>query len=237
MRTVGLDRFLKGEWLDKTMEIASNESDISLIRETLEEYLKQEIPGDITRRKARDKLMAIWVNIPEEFEGIKSEALMLSNNVFNQERLLLHWTMMFAVYPIFRDISTVIGAITDFQDDVTISLVEKRIYEIWGERSTVKYAVQKIMSSMVDWQVLERKGNGRYYKKPPIKIKETSLKLLFLKAYILTNKKDYVGFIETNNIKTAFPFELQYNMEDFASSDEFVLVKMGTDVAISLAYK
>ncbi len=235
MRIVGLDRFLKGEWLDKTMEIASNESDISLIRETLEEYLKQDIPGDITRRKARDKLMAIWVNIPEELEWIKSEAIILSNEIFNQERLLLHWTMMFAVYPIFRDISTIIGAITDFQDDVTLSLVEKRIYEIWGERSTVKYAVQKIMSSMVDWQVLERRGSGKFKKKPPIKIENTSLKLLYLKAYLSVNNKDYIEFFKANNIKSVFPFEIQYKMEDFALSDEFALVKMGSDVAISLA--
>ena len=101
MRTVGLDRFLKGQWLDKTLEIMNTESDVSKIRKTLEQYLKQEIPGDITRRKARDKLMGIWINIPEEYEGIQSEALKLSNKVYGQERLLLHWIMMSAVYPIF----------------------------------------------------------------------------------------------------------------------------------------
>ena len=235
MRTVGLDRFLKGQWLDKTLEIMNTESDVSKNRKTLEQYLKQEIPGDITRRKARDKLMGIWINIPEEYEGIQSEALKLSNKVYGQDRLLLHWIMMSAVYPIFRDIAKAVGTITDFQDDFTLSLVQKRIYEIWGERSTVKYAVHKNISSMVDWEVIERKGNGRYNKKPPIKIENASLKLLFLKAYILTNNRDYIGFIEANNVKTAFPFEIQYNMEDFASTDEFVLVKMGSDVAISLA--
>ena len=142
---------------------------------------------------------------------------------------------MTVVYPIFRDIAKVIGAITDFQDDFIISLVQKRIFEIWGERSTVKYAVQKIVSSMVDWEVIERKGNGRYKKKPPIEIEDISLKLLFLKAYILTNNKDYIGFIEANNIKIAFPFELGYTMKAFAFSDEFILVKMGSDVAISIA--
>lgn len=234
MRTVGLDRFLKGQWLDKTLEIVKSERDISTIREALEQHLKQEIPGDITRRKARDKLIGIWVNIPEELEVIKNEALELSNNIFSSERLFLHWTMISAVFPIFRDIAKVIGTVTDFQDDFNLSLVKKRIYEIWGERSTVKYAVQKNISSMVDWQVIQRKGNGRYRKTPPIKIEDVSLKLLFLKAYILTSKKDYIGFIEANNIKTAFPFEFQYTMEDFASSDEFALVKMGSDVAISL---
>jgi hypothetical protein len=235
MRRVGLDRFLKGQWLDKTLEIVNTESDVPKIREALEQYLKQEIPGDITRRKARDKLMGIWVNIPEELEGIRNEALMLSNNIFGSEQLLFHWTMMSAVYPIFRDIAKIIGTITDFQDGFTMSLMQKRIYEIWGERSTVKYAVQKNMCSMVDWEVIERKGNGRYKRTPSIKIEDVSLKLLFLKAYILTSNKDYIGFIEANNIKTAFPFELQYKMEDFASSDEFVLVKMGNYVAISLA--
>lgn len=57
MQSVGLDRFLKGQWLDKTLEIVKSERDVSTIREALEEYLKQEIPGDITRRKARDKLI------------------------------------------------------------------------------------------------------------------------------------------------------------------------------------
>ena len=41
MRTVGLDRFLKGQWLDKTLEIMNTESDVSKIRKTLEQYLKQ----------------------------------------------------------------------------------------------------------------------------------------------------------------------------------------------------
>ena len=64
MRTVGLDRILKGQWLDKTLEIINTESDVSKIRETLEQYLKQEIPGDITRRKARDKLMVYGLISP-----------------------------------------------------------------------------------------------------------------------------------------------------------------------------
>jgi len=235
MRTVGLDRFLKGQWLDKTLELVKSEKDVSTIREELEQHLKQEIPGDITRRKARDKLMGIWVNTPEELVEIKSEALILSNKVFGPDRLLLHWTMISAVYPIFRDIAKVVGSITDFQEEFTLSSVQKRMFEIWGERSSVKYGVQKIISSMVDWQVLERKGSGKFKKTPPVTIENTSLKLLFLKAYLLTNNKDYIGFIEANNVKIAFPFELQYTMEDFAFSDEFVLVKMGSDVAISLA--
>ncbi len=234
MKTVGLDRFLKGQWLDKTLEIASNEDDISTIRETLEQYLKEEIPGDITRRKARDKLMGIWINIPEELESIKKEALMLSNEVSGQERLLLHWTMMSAVFEIFRDIAKTIGNISDFQAEFTLSSVQRRIFKIWGERSTVKYGVQKIISSMVEWQVLERKSNGRYKKAPAIEIQNNSLKLFFLKTHIISNKRDYISFVEANTIKTAFPFRMEYKMEDFATSEEFALVKMGNDVAICL---
>lgn len=223
MQEVGLDRFIKVEWLDKTVNLLQEEGECKTIRSNLDIYLKDEVKGSTTRRKAIDKLIGIWVNVPKEFNSLRAEAIKLAENINDNERLLLHWTMMISGYPIFRDMVEIIGTILDKRDDFSLNQVQREIYKLWGERSTIKYAVQKLLSSMVNWGVIQREGNGNYNKKDKIKIRSTPLKLFFLKGYMRAYQKDDINFTEVDNLEAAFPFELGYLLEDFLSYDDFII--------------
>ena len=57
-------------------------------------------------------------------------------------------------YPFFRDLAEVIGRMLTLQDDFTTAQVQARLKTIWGDRATSKEAAQKLITSMVDWEVL-----------------------------------------------------------------------------------
>ena len=66
------------------------------------------------------------------------------------------------------------------------------------------------------------------------KIESTPLKLLFLKCYMMAYNKDHVSLTEARNLKGAFPFDLELEMEDFAFENEFKLQKTGDEWVIKL---
>lgn len=73
--------------------------------------------------------------------------------------------MLISAFPLFSDISTVIGKLLSIQEEFKLDTVRQRIFEIWGERSTVKFSTDKIISSMVEWGVLSKAQNQVYIRK------------------------------------------------------------------------
>jgi len=232
MQAVGFNRFIKREWLDYTAFLAKSEKDIKVIRQKLNEYLEKEARAKITRKKNVAELLRIWVNVPEKNLNLKEEALALFEKVPDDDKILLHWSMMMLAFPIFIDATSSIGKIFNLQNRLSLKTLEKRIFERWGERSTVKYALQKIAGSMAEWGVITRTKAGEYTKTQAIEIKNTDLKLFFIDCYMEAQARDYLKVIEANNLSVAFPFKLNLGLNDFNESTVLTLSRMGSDVVI-----
>jgi hypothetical protein len=232
MQTVGFNRFIKREWLEFTAFLACREKDEKIIRKNLNEYLEKETKAEITRQKTVAELLRIWVNVPASHENLKEKALDLFEKVPEDEKMLLHWSMIILAFPIFIDVASSLGKIFSLQDRVSLKSLEKRIFEKWGERSTVKYALPKIVGSMVEWGVITRTKVGEYTKVQTIEIKNKDCKLFFINCYMQALEKDYLRFIEANNLSAAFPFKLNLGLDDFNNSNTLTLSRMGSDVVI-----
>lgn len=232
---VGFNRFIRLEWLDKAVEIYSVERDESKSRQELREYLKGELESEKHANNVLKVLMRTWVNVPDDCVELRDRALSLYKSAGGNERIMLHWCMLMLAYPIFVDIIKVVGRLLNLQDSFTLKMVKNRIYEIWGERSTVKYAVGKILGSMAQWGVLERQNKpGLYKRTASIKIEDTHFKHFFLECYLKAHNRPYVNYYEVNRLYEAFPFDIEFGICDFHKSDVLKLNRMGNELVILL---
>lgn len=235
MQRVGFDRTIKIEWLDKVVELYKNEKEVKKIKNELYEFLIDKVICEDNRRKCVNILIYTWVEVPKEYQDIRDKALVLFDNATDKERLFMHWFMLMLAFPIFNDIIDLIGKLLSIQDEFSLSTIKQRIFELWGERSTVKYAVEKIIASMVQWKVLERQSKPGMYKKAPlIEIKNADIKLLFIECYLKSSKRPYINYYELNSLYKVFPFKITINLQDFYKSDMLNLNKMGDSVVIAI---
>lgn len=227
---VGFDRFIKLDWLNKTAEIYME--DDKKVRLVLEDYLKH--IGRANRKKIISVLVRTWVNVEPQHIQIRDTALKLFEMADKDEKVAIHWCMLMMAYPIFLDITATIGKLLDLQDGFSVGMVKRRIYELWGERSTLQYAVSKIIRSLTEWGAVEDGCKPGYYKrKQRFIVNNTEIKLLLIEAYLASSDRLHLQFGEVNNLDELFPFQLDLGLNDFHCSQEFNLNKMGSDVVIT----
>lgn len=130
------------------------------IKNELNEYLSFEIKSPTNLRKTREILMSIWVTTPRELLFIRRQAL----DAYETEtcKLAAHWSMLLVTYPFFCDICSLIGKLASIQDVVNASWLKDRLYEIWGERPTLLYSVEKILQTLKYFGVIEPVKVGEY---------------------------------------------------------------------------
>lgn len=231
---IGFDRIVKLNWLNKTVDLYSQEQDFKNVKLALDYYLKDDVGGD-NRRKTINILIRTWVNVDPSHIAIRDKALELFKNADTYERIAIHWSMLLLAYPIFDNLTAAAGKLLNLQDEFSLSMVRRRIYELWGERSTLQYAIDKMVRSIVDWgAIVGGEKPGEYKRIESMGIKNTEVKLLMVEAYIIASGKSHIQFIEVNKLDEFFPFKLDIGLDNFHSSDKFKLNKMGGEVVISL---
>ena len=146
-KMVGLSRSIKLEWLNKIADLVVEGKSEQEIKNELNEYLSFEIKSPTNLRKTREILMYIWLKSGDEYRELRSKAL----EVYKLERsnkLAIHWCLMIAAYPVFADVCSLLGKLTNIQDTFTTSWLKEKLFEVWGERSTLLHSSDKILQTL-----------------------------------------------------------------------------------------
>jgi hypothetical protein len=151
---IGFDRIVRLDWLDKTVELYSRERELKNVKPALDHYLRDAVGGD-NRRKTINILIRTWVNVEPGHTALRDRALELFRNTGRNERIAIHWCMLLLAYPIFGNLTAAAGRLLDLQEEFALGMIKRRIYELWGERSTLQYAVEKMARSITDWGLIE----------------------------------------------------------------------------------
>lgn len=232
-KAVGFSRNLKLQWLNKTVELVLDGLTEQDIKKQLTEYLSYEIESATNARKTREILMHIWVYSNERTNKIRASALKLIKE-YPEQGLAVHWCMMLAVYPVFADMCKLIGRLSLFSDEITTAQLKQRLFDEWGERSTLFHSVDKLLATLKALNVLESEKPGKYRIKKH-RVSKPKLVMLMVYAVMLADGGGYYGFDELDSSEYLFPFEYQIDKEALLDDNSFMLNSFGGKPSVSIS--
>jgi len=218
-KMVGLSRKLKLPWLKYTVDLVADGTSESEIKDKLNEYLSYEIESPTVLRKTREILMNIWVYDNPYSSRLKSEAVQLIEK-YPEYAVSINWCMMLAAYPVFLD-------------EITLAQLKQKLFDEWGERTTLYHSIDKLISTLKEFDVLRCEKPGKYHiNRMTVNNEQVSTFM----AYAVMNIDDsgYYSFQELNDSVYLFPFEYHVEKETIVSDDRFSISTFGGEISISL---
>jgi hypothetical protein len=117
--------------------------------------------------------------------------------------------MMMAAYPFFADLAETVGKLGRLNGEVVVGQAIRRTKQVWGDRTTLPPAIQRILRSMAKWGVLiENPEKGSYRLADPISVTNADTAGVLVRAIILNNG----GGMRLDEIRrhaALFPFSLE----------------------------
>ena len=231
-KMVGLSRNLKPQWLNKVAEYYSAGLEESQIKEQLNEYLSFEIKSPTNLRKTREILMNIWVYENDYTAALRDIGLQLiqkdSDNASS-----VHWCMMMAAYPVFVDMCKLIGKMLEFEDTVTLAQIKQKLFDEWGERTTLFHSIDKLIATLKAMDVLECRKVGNYSVKKHF-VKDPEVVNFLLYAMMKIDDAGYYSFAELGTSVYMFPYDYKLEKETIMMDERFVMNNFGGELSIAL---
>lgn len=231
-KMVGLSRNLKLPWLNEVVRLYAEGLDENQIKDQLNEYLSFEIESPTNLRKTREILMNIWVYENDYTGSLRAEALRLIQKD-SDYAMPVHWCMMLAAYPVFQDLCRLIGKFGEFEETFTTKQIKQKLFDEWGERSTLYHSSDKLIATLKALEVLESEKVGVY----SIKRHElTKPELVNFLLYAMMTIDD-AGYYTMRNLEESqylFPFRYKVNKEAIMEDDRFSMGTFGGEVAFSV---
>ncbi|MGD9567046.1 MAG: hypothetical protein AB7V48_01790 [Sedimentibacter sp.] len=231
-KIIGMSRNIKLEWLNKVADLYITGKIEAEIKDDLNEYLSFEIESPTNLRKSREILMNIWVENIEGTEMAKDLAIKLFKSNKNENKLLAHWCMIILTYPVFSDICSTIGKMDRQMFDISTREIKNKMFDLWGERSTLYHSIDKNIKTLKDINVLAPLTNNKYgVNKYKIDCEEGLVLITY--ALICTKEKLYVSIDELNNSPLFFPFDYNISVVVLENSNIFKIDKFGGELVVS----
>ena len=234
--TIGFDRKVELSWLDAVASKVAAGATEEEVRAYLWRLLKGAVAGEgphSARGKTVTVLAHIWSQVPEEARALRDRAARLLPEVPPEHRMALHWAMALATYPFFADVATAVGRLLVLQENVALAQVTRRLVELWGERTTMVRAAQRVVRSMVQWGVLKDTAERGVYERagPPME-PGGPLAQLLLEALLLGVSSDGMPVDQAIQHPALFPFRLDLAAHDLRRAARFHIHRQGLDVDV-----
>jgi hypothetical protein len=217
MRTqqVGVDRIIRLDWLEQTVNIMLAGNDAKHIEAILKESLAASFPtaSATTVRGSLAKtvtiLMKTWVRVPVELESLRDQGLELMSKSPSSFHLPIHWGMVSAVYPFWSGVASQVGRLLRLQNNFTAAQVQRRIREHYGERETVTRRTRYVLRSFVAWGVLiETNRKGVYNPGLSLEVTDPNIVVWLIEAFLHSRSNKAVPLKDLLDNTGLFPFNL-----------------------------
>jgi hypothetical protein len=231
-KMVGLSRNLKMTWLNKAVELLSEDLPETEYKDKLNEYLSFEIKSPTNLRKTREILMNLWYYENPETQALRTQARSLIEKDTDNS-LAAHWCVILATYPIFVDVSRIIGKLFEFDDEFTLQQLKQKIFDEWGERATLFHSIDKIIATMKAMDALKASKPGRY-SIVKHEVKNDGVNALLASTGMTVEDKGNFTLQELRGMSYMFPFKYQIEREMLMMNDTFTITNIGGEMMVSL---
>lgn len=231
-KMVGLSLVVKQGWMRKAVALLNENLSEVEYRKQLEEHLSYEIDSPTNRRKAREILMKIWYLNSEGVEKLQEEGRKLIQK-YPDQLTEIGWCMMPLAYPVFLDISRLMGKMFEFEDTITTTQIRKKIFDEYGERGTVDYSTIKIISTMRELGSVQSASVG---KQTRVRINVTNPEIVsfMTKVAMYLGGSSYYTFSSLAEFPFLFPFKYRLAKEAVFQDEAFVTANFGGELSVSL---
>ena len=231
-KMVGLSRNLKMTWLNKAVELLSENLPEQEYKDRLNEYLSFEIKSPTNLRKTREILMNLWYYENPETKSLRTQARALIEKD-SDNSLAAHWCIILATYPIFVDVSRIIGKLSEFEEEFTIQQLKQKIFDEWGERATLFHSIDKIIATMKAIGALKAEKLGRY---TIVKheVRDDKVNALLASTGMTVEDKGNFTLQGLREMGYMFPFQYQIEREMLMMNDTFTITNIAGEMIVSL---
>lgn len=231
-KMVGLSRNLKMTWLNKAVELLSENLPEQGYKDKLNEYLSFEIKSPTNLRKTREILMNLWYYENPETESLRTQARVLIEND-SDNSLAAHWCIILVTYPIFVDVSRIVGKLSEFEEEFTLRQLKQKIFDEWGERATLFHSIDKIIATMKAMGALKAEKPGRY---TIVKheVRDDKVNALLASSGMTVEDKGNFTLQDLREMNYMFPFKYQIEREMLMMNDTFTITNIGGEMMVGL---
>ena len=234
---IGIDRIIRLNWMERTAYLVLAGDKVPEAKKILKEYLQGWFRSkNANKRSSLDKtitiLLRIWVRPPDELYLLQQKGLRFLSCPPQENHIAVHWGMTMAAYPFWGVVATQVGRLLRLQGTATVSQVQRRLKEQYGERETVSRAAQRVLRSFTDWGVLkETSEKGIYTKGNSFEIAHEELIAWLVEAFLYANPNGTATLETVLNSPSLFPFNLRAISADslVAISEQLTMLRHGLD--------
>ena len=232
-KAIGLSRKIKLQWLNKAVDLLGENLTEEEYKAKMNDYLSFEIESPTVLRKTREILMRVWFYEDDaDVATMRKDALELIKKYPDYD-VAIHWCMLLAVYPVFVDLSRIMGRIAELNDVITLSQLKQKLYDEWGERSTLFHSTDKIIATMKELGVISSDKPGSYM---IVKhsVSKPEVTAFLIRVAMREDGNSYYSFMDLNAFDVLFPFEYKVSKEEVLSNENFIVTNFGGELSIAL---
>lgn len=126
-----------------------------------------------------------------------------------------------------------IGKISEFEETVTLAQIKQKLFDEWGERTTLYHSIDKLEAALKAIDVLECKKVGNYSVKKHHITKDAVVNYL-LYAMMKIDDAGYYSLIELGNSIYLFLFEFKISKESIMMDKRFSMNTFGGELSVAL---
>ncbi len=232
---IGFDRDIKLEWLDAVATQVSAGRGTREIRASIHKMLGGVLATGkhgTALSKTTTVLLHIWSQVPDNALALRDRIAPAIPDLSPQERLAAHWSMCLATYPFFLDVAANVGRLMSLQGDVSLASLRRRLAERWGDRCLMPQAAQKVVASMVAWDVLRGIKPGQYIHPNGLLPVGQRACTFLVEAILVGSGQKSMPIPDIERHPALFPFRAAASVGLLRTAKQFSVHRQGLDMEI-----
>lgn len=231
--TIGFDRRVDLAWMDAAAECMARGLSVAEARAELNTLLDGAVGADAAasaRANTVGVLMRLWVKPQAARRGHRDRGLNLLQRVSPEQRVWIHWGTAVAAYPFFYDSATAAGRLLGQQGTASLAALTRRMAESWGERTTMKRALQRVVRSMVAWGALRETSERGTFAAPESRSSPPpEVSAWLLEAALRGSGAGSIPLRQAGGLPALFPFHVELSMRDIRAQEGVEVHREGVD--------
>ncbi len=227
---IGFNRSIHLSWLDATAAFCAETDDLLELRSRLESVVAEHLTGKDARRKTIDVLINIWLKNGEANAALRDQAVTWFQTSHEPgDRLWLHYGLTLLYYPFFRECTTVIGQLGRSTETVTNKVLIQRIIARLGHLGSLERSVQRVVSSLRDWNILTNSSQRHAYalQRQVFSASHLDLEIWLLICALKAHPVEEIHFADLLHLPALFPFSFTLTPNHLRQSSYFEVQRQG----------